>query len=250
MKLLNSMKFLSLGLILGIALTGCGGGEDTTPPPAPAAPTTSGAATGGAAPKIALNSEAGRTLQPGALDMAALKQLGSETFSGSRPDPFALLASERKFETSQATARLLDEAGGMFALLADTTEKDDPADAAPITVPAPPGLRLAGVILANGVAALLEFEGRIIEIRPGMTIPGTEWKVASIDSEKAVLRREGNVLPREVVVPLASRLDVGGGGGGNAGGNAGGGNASEGRGRGGDPRGGGGGNAQGSPEDR
>ncbi len=250
MKLGTCMKFISLGIVLGVFLVGCGGGENTTPPPAPAAP-AAGAAASGAPPKIALNSEAGRTIAPGALDLAALKLLGSEGFPGSRVDPFALLASERKYETSQATARLLDEAGGMFELLADTTVKDDPADTTPTTIPAPVGLRLAGVILANGVAALLEFEGRIIEIRPGMTIPGTDWKVASIDAEKAVLRRDGNVLPREVVVPLASRLDVGGGGGG---GNAGGGNAGADGGRGGgDPRGnrgGGGGNGQGSAEDR
>jgi len=41
-------------------------------------------------------------------------------------------------------------------------------------------------------------------IRPGMSIPGTQWVVQSIDEEKAIMRRntKENVQPKLVVVRL------------------------------------------------
>lgn len=247
-------------------VAGCGGGdssaESTTPAnPAPAAgsaipaggPDAAGAgAVAVGAPSLAnlpadmrgfkLTAEAGVPIEGSTTpDMKELLALAGQLKTQPRSDPFALLAVEKKYETSQTAERLMADFGGFSDLLADTTEKVDENDGVPISEPAPPGLRLAGVILANGVAALLEFNGRLLEIRPGMTIPGTEWVVVSIDNEKAVLRRPGNKLPKEIVVPLASRSEIGGaaagggtqngGGSGQAGEDGGGGGGRAGRGR-------------------
>ena len=115
---------------------------------------------------------------------------------GVRSNPFALLGAERIFHNEQMTERFIADFGGWVPF-------DVPPD---IRIPQPPVIplpqwRLSGVIIGNGVLALLDTGSTVYEIRPGMTIPGTEWRVASIDSERAILVRD-NAVPSEFRVVL------------------------------------------------
>ena len=147
-----------------------------------------------------------------------------------RRDPFALLAEERAYDINQASERILAESGGFVF---DYVPPDPPADT---TIVEPqPYRRLAGVIVGESVLALIDMgDGRLEIIRPGQRIPNSEWMVVSIDEEKAILRRGGNRLPREIIVRLESPPynpqggGFGGGGGGGAPGGGGGGEGMEG----------------------
>ena len=68
-----------------------------------------------------------------------------------------------------------------------------------------PYRRLSGILIGDSVLAILEEGGKSTIVRPGMMIPDTNWRVVSIDKDKAILRREGPQLPHEVEV----RLEVG-----------------------------------------
>jgi hypothetical protein len=136
---------------------------------------------------------------------------------GSRQDPWSLLSEEWTFEQSERTERFLGEVGGFRVDVA--IEEDVETEEAPPVIEPVPQWRLAGVIIGQGVIGLLDTGRNTYEIRPGMTVPGTEWYVVSIDQEKAVLRRDGNKLPREFAVGLSGPIGDGmGGGGGAAGG--------------------------------
>ena len=68
-----------------------------------------------------------------------------------------------------------------------------------------PFRRLSGIVVGVSVIALLEMEdGTTMLIRPGMSIPGTQWVVQAIDEEKATFRRvtKENIQPKLVVVRL------------------------------------------------
>jgi hypothetical protein len=129
-----------------------------------------------------------------------------------RRDPFALLAEERAFDINQSGERLLAESGGFSFDYEPPVPKDDTVIQEP-----QPYRRLAGVIVGESVLALIDMgDGRLEIIRPGQRIPNSEWTVVSIDEEKAILRRGGNKLPRQVVVRLESppyNPNQGGGGG-------------------------------------
>ena len=136
-----------------------------------------------------------------------------------RNDPFALSAVEVAFDGSQAAASLLTEMDwdtpGDLSL---DTESDTPR----FFVEPVPQWRLSGIIIANGVLALLDTGSETIPIRPGTEIPDTEWTVVSIDAERAILRRTGNKRPSEFAVnlqgPFPGNLpNLGGGGGGGGG---------------------------------
>jgi hypothetical protein len=61
-----------------------------------------------------------------------------------------------------------------------------------------PYRRLSGIVVGDSVLALIvmgDGAGPQI-IRPGLRIPNSPWRVISIDEEQAVLRRDGDVLPR------------------------------------------------------
>lgn len=128
---------------------------------------------------------------------------------GYRADAFALLPVERMFDRNQTTARLMSEGGGYQNLF---VAPDEVAAVAPISEP-PPAWRLSGVVISDGVAALLDMGGKVIDIHPGMKIPDTEWTVVSIDSERAVLRRDNGKIPRMFAVPLQSGFESPSGGG-------------------------------------
>lgn len=141
---------------------------------------------------------------------------------GRRGDPFHMLLPECDFDSSQLAERLIGEAGyvGYFEI------PDAATGAGPAIIVEPlPLWRLSGVILSDGVCALLDTGDRTIPIRPGVQVEGTDWTVVSISADKAVLRRRGK-SPSEFVVPLQGRMNPAAGGvvprgGGNQGGQAG-----------------------------
>lgn len=127
---------------------------------------------------------------------------------GRRGDPFHMLLPECDFDSSQLAERLIGEAGyvGYFEL------PDAAAESGPAIIVEPlPLWRLSGVILSDGVCALLDTGDRTIPIRPGVQVEGTDWTVVSISADKAVLRRRGK-SPSEFVVPLQGRLNPAAGG--------------------------------------
>ncbi len=117
-----------------------------------------------------------------------------------RNDMFALMPEERSYEVSQSSERFVSEAGGF------SFDYEEPAPKNDVEVLEPqPYRRLAGVIVGESVLALIDMgDGRLEIIRPGQRIPNSEWTVVSIDEEKAILRRAGNRLPRQVIVRLES----------------------------------------------
>ena len=138
---------------------------------------------------------------------------------GSRQDPFSLLDVENVYDEAQRTEFFLGQVGGWATPigLASLTE-----DEVRIVLEPVPAWRLSGVIIGNGVLALLDTGLAVYEVRPGSKVPDTEWTVVSIDSDRAVLRREGNKLPREFAVnlqgPIGGTRPAGGAVGGPAGG--------------------------------
>lgn len=120
---------------------------------------------------------------------------------GSRNDPFALFPAEKAFEQQQFAERVFSESGSFPSYF---EVKPEYVQQAPPALEPQPYRRLSGVVIADSVLALLEMNdgNPAVLIRPGMTIPGTPWKVISIDENKAVLRRAGSTLPREITVKL------------------------------------------------
>lgn len=220
MKKLASYVLIS---VFGLAVVGCGG---ETPEPVASGPLP--------VPKIDFkpNAPAGIPISVGGPEsLAGLIALKSPV---SRTDPFALLPAEGKFETAQLAESVVENAGGFSFIY----EAPPVVDTTPVMEPQP-YRRLAGILVADSVTALIDMgDGQPMQIvRPGQTIG--EWTVVSIDEDKAVLRRSGNKLPREIVVRLESP-DVTRGGGSTPPPNQGGGNRGGGRGgRGGPPAGGG-----------
>ncbi len=208
-------------------MAGCGGGEapasDT-----PVTPTASTPTAGAALAKLDIGAEAGVPVEmPNDPGFQQIYTLAATRNYGHRNDPFALQPIEKAFDADQSQARTVEELGGFTLMYVPPEEKPDEQE---ISEPQPANRRLAGIVLAkSGVYALLEWDnGRVYEIRPGTRIEGTEWVVVSVDDEKAVLRRGGNRLPHEIVIPLRGSLGGefgGGGGGGNNGGGGGGGAA-------------------------
>jgi hypothetical protein len=207
------MKKLCLGtaaLAVVFAAVGC---QENQPPPSP--PTVNLAPN-----KYDPPVDAGwKNVVQGPLDISALKaqNMGNHGQSfASRNDPFALLREEKAYDISQTSERFLSETPFRFDY-----EEPPPPQSMDIVEPQP-YRRLAGVIVGESVLALIDMgDGRLEIIRPGQRIPNSEWTVVSIDEEKAVLRRGGNRLPRQIVVRLESPPFQGGGGGATPGGGGG-----------------------------
>ncbi len=145
---------------------------------------------------------------------------------GHRSNPFAMSSDEIAFDKMQAAEKIVID-GGQFGELYDLPESKLPGEG--IVVEQQPYRRLSGILIGDSVLAILEENGKSTIIRPGMLIPDTEWRVVSIDRDKAILRREGDRLPKEVEVRLeigipgtsGSSFSNGGGAGGPGGGPAG-----------------------------
>jgi hypothetical protein len=127
---------------------------------------------------------------------------------GHRANPFALNASEKAFDIAQGSERVVIEGGAFGSLY------EEPEDRLPTAEPMEPQpyRRLSGILIGDSVLAILEEGGKSTIVRPGMMIPDTNWRVVSIDRDKAVLRREGSTrMPREVEVRLEIGLPFQGG---------------------------------------
>jgi uncharacterized membrane protein YgcG len=130
-----------------------------------------------------------------------------------RKDPFSLTSSEKAFDLNQLAERLNTEAGPT-EIMYELPEEQNPTQ---IEVEPQPYRRLSGVLVGDSVLGILVTPGQEAGqiLRPGQTVPGTDFKVVSIDEDKMVLRREGNVRPNVVVVRLEQNPpDFNGGGGG------------------------------------
>jgi hypothetical protein len=209
--MLKNMKWIAFGLLSAAALTGCQSNQPFTPPASPQA----------AAVDFKPNVDAG---VPPATSAASIMTLAANKRFGNRPDPFSLLGLEKAWEEKMSAERLASE-GGFFAPQYEPKEDEvvvEPEEPQPYR-------RLAGVLVGETVSAIIIMEdGRAELIRPGMMIPNSEWRVVSIDEEKAVLRR-ATKRPRTIVVrlevdPRGSGGGFSGGGGGNQGGGGGEGN--------------------------
>jgi hypothetical protein len=121
------------------------------------------------------------------------------TFGTARSDPFALTLQERGFETKQTMERFFSSTGGFGVFV---TPKPD-TEEVPVAPEPQPYRRLSGIVVGDSILAILEEEGKApVIVTPGMKIPDSPWRVVSIDQDKAVLRRSGNVKPTQIVVRL------------------------------------------------
>lgn len=200
----NALAALAIGLI-GLGVIGCGGSEsaDNSTRPMPM----------GKAPEMPkLEAEAGvRVASLVDPTHAELRNQAEMMEIAARTDPFALLAVERAFDAAQSSERVLNDSGSFTMYY-----EEPPRQAVEEQVDErQPLRRLAGIARGEGVVALIEMEdGKVYEVRPGSKIEGSEWTVLSIDSDGAVLRREGGRRPREIYVRLQGRFDDGASGGG------------------------------------
>lgn len=184
-----------LGLLCALALltlAGCQGNGEVIQPVSAQVP-----------PKPELNLSADRGIPVAKAQPYDARSMPEAKNLVARNDPFSLTPEEAAFNASQTTESFLAAAGsyGTFVDLEARDVQPDPPRIEPV-----PAWRLAGVIVGNGVMALLDTGSQTIEIRPGTKIPNTEWTVVAIDSEKATLRREGNAVPHEFQVGLAGPI--------------------------------------------
>jgi len=186
------LKIVPLAVLAGV-LVGCGGGSTTAE-----TPTTT------TVPEVNIPIDAPAGIPVGVLaDPKPL--LASETRAAMRAghprsDPFALRSDERQYETRQEAERIIGTLGGFSDN--QFQPRGDEQKPAPVIEPQP-YRRLAGIVVGDSVLALIDMGNGTTElVRPGQKIPGTEWTVVSIDEEKAVLRRSGNVLPHQITVRL------------------------------------------------
>ena len=181
---------LVFGLLAVLASVGC---ETNSPDRL-----TAVAAVDPPAPRLDLRADAGVPVNPTTPAIPRNTLAGEREF-GSRDDPFSLMGVEQEYENAQRTEFFLGQAGGFGPLIGGASLAE--VEVREIIEPVPLW-RLSGVIIGNGVLALLDTGDVVHEVRPGSKVPNTEWTVVSIDSDRAVLRREGNKLPREFAVNL------------------------------------------------
>jgi len=186
------LKYSSLALAAAF-VAGC-----SAPDPAP----TAGAAS--VAPlEVKVDSAAGiGATQSTDVKTLAVAELAAARRAGpARPDPFSLKPYEKQYDTQQSTMRLVATYGPFDPVFTPPVEEDR----VPPVIEPQPYRRLAGVVVGDSVLAIIDMGNGSVElIRPGQQIPNSEWKVVSIDQDKAVLRRGGKTLPHEVTVRLES----------------------------------------------
>lgn len=201
---------LSLGLLAlaAFVMVGCRETVTTTP--------SSPTGVSRAGELYQAEAEAGVSLDPAAATegVETVQQIAARRSWASRNDPFSLLASEAAFEREQAFERVLTESGG-YRMYYEEPEINYEEER-PVIEPMPVW-RLAGIAVTEGAVMALLDTGRTVDtIRPGQMVAGTEWMCVSIDTERAIFRRSGNTLPKEIIVDLGAPLDggLGGAGGG------------------------------------
>lgn len=196
MRTKHTMNWLPIGIVgvvrIGAALAGCGSSPtlDSGSAAASAVPNT---------PYVPM-SDAGVPITQDT-DTKELKKLyvaAADKYGPARKDPFELTKSEAEFETDQTGQRAFNDLGG-YQL---DYVPHPPVEVVPV-IEEQPYRRLAGVVVGDSVLAIIEMgDGSEKIVRPGEKIPGTDWTVVSIDQEKAVLHRDGNVLPHDITVRL------------------------------------------------
>jgi hypothetical protein len=147
-----------------------------------------------------MNVDAGVPVDRSTDDKPYKALVASSSKYGFRPDPFALTSEETAYDREQNAERVMTTMGGF------TTEFQMPEDKSLVVTPEEPQpyRRLAGIIVGDSVLAIMDTGSGIQIIRPGMKVPNTEWTVVSIDQDKAVLHRDGDVRPHTVTVRLES----------------------------------------------
>jgi hypothetical protein len=187
----NRLKYASALVSVALVAVGCLG--------APPDPTASPGATVPDA-KINFVSDAGVPVTQSTDPLFMHKVVVASKFGPAPQDPFKLKPYEVSYDTEQTTDRVFSSIGGYR----DEFTPPNPADEAPPRVVEPqPYRRLSGVVVGDSILALIDMgNGQSYLIRPGMTIPNSEWRVVSIDMDKAVLERDGDTLPKEIVVRL------------------------------------------------
>lgn len=190
-----SLRTLAAGA-LASALVGCNLTGAMEPPPAfppgqvPATTFTPDSVAG-----LPVTPEA----DPAKLTNLVAKRAAAGSFGTARSDPFALTTQERYFETQQEAERLF---GGLSPFSVQLTEKPQVIEEVQPLEPQP-YRRLSGIVVGDSILAILEEEGKEpLIVTPGMRIPNSEWRVVSIDQDKAILRRSGSAKPSQVIVPL------------------------------------------------
>lgn len=190
MKLKHGHSHLVLAALV---VAGC------APAPEEAPPTVTGRVR---RQELRINADAGVAVAPStdATEFTKLVAQRSGKLGPSRQDPFALRPVEKQYDLVQSVERLAGTEGG-FPLFYE-------AKVNVIEVPEiepQPYRRLSGIVVGDTVLVIVELgPGNTQIVGPGQRIPTTEWTVASIDSEKAILRRGGNKLPKEIRVRLES----------------------------------------------
>lgn len=188
---LRSLICLGASIAIGLMVGGCATPipDDTNPVHLPAIkPATTDVAAG---VPITFDDKA-----------SAFTEANARTFVA-RSDPFALTGPQLAFERAQSNERQLQDLGGFYEVI----PPPETETAQPVLEPQP-YRRLAGVVVGQSVVGIIEINGDTENqqlIRPGQLVPGTEWRVVSIDKDHAVLRRSGNTLPHEISVRLESR---------------------------------------------
>lgn len=203
------LKASTLGLLGSLVLGGCAADMSTMEEPVPASTP--------AKVEYKPDVDAGVEVAMATPDPQKLQTLVASKIFLPRADASALLPIERRYEQSMQAERLASTEG--WSIQVDPIILDPPPPVEPVPDPQP-YRRLAGIIVGDTVMAIMITEGGETQIiRPGMRLPNSEWTVVSIDEEKAVLRRPGNRVPRQVIVNLESDPGMGTGGGNQGGGN-------------------------------
>ncbi len=192
------IRVLALSAVIAAAI-GCGGGSSSTPAaPSPEMTSTSTAPVSYTPPNV----PAGLPVEQSKDDKTYKTLVASSSRFGHRGDPFELTREEAAYDRQQNVERVMGTMGGF------TTQYELPPDETkqiPVDEPQP-YRRLAGIIVGDSVLAIIDMgTGQAATIiRPGMKVPKTEWTVASIDEDKAVLHRDGPVGPHNITVRLES----------------------------------------------
>ena len=207
----TSMKDLSPKTLAAIAATallaGCNLTGAMNPPdpfPTGSAPATAYTPTSAAGLPVTQDPDGTK------LGKLVAQRSSAGAFGKARSDPFALTGSERQFETLQAAERVFGSGSGFTNQLSAKPEVE-----LQVTPPEPqPYRRLSGIVVGDSILAILEEQGREpVIVTPGSQIPNSEWRVVSIDQDKAVLRRSGNRKPNQIIVRLETpRFGTPGGG--------------------------------------
>ena len=186
--------------IVAAAMVGCGGGGGGSTSTGGTQSTDTSSASSASATYTPKGVLAGLPVDK-STDMKQYTELvAASARYGTRPDPFQLTSEEVSYDKNQNVERVLGSLGGFT-----TQYTVPPEESKEVEQQEPqPYRRLAGIVVGDSVLAIIDMgDGRASTIiRPGMKIPNTEWTVVSINEDRAILHRDGNVGPHTISVRL------------------------------------------------